>query len=247
MISYLPKILSTSGKLAELIFFPSFCQLCSDLLERPQERVVCHACWEQVRAQRRSYCLCCGRFFQGIGEPHFCSDCLKARPPFSLHRSASKYEEKLKDIILLFKYHHYKVLGEELARFACQVLKEEEGLWKKVDALIPVPLHPKRRRQRGFNQALVIAEEVEKIRGIEVRRGILLKIKNVPAQTSLEAEDREKNVVGAFRVTKEDQIKGKRLLLIDDVYTTGATLRECSRVLKKAGAKEVKAITLAQA
>jgi len=247
LIFSLPEILSTSGKLAELIFFPSFCQLCSDLLESPQERVVCQACWEQVRAQRRSYCLCCGRFFQGAGEPHFCPDCLKARPPFSLHRSASKYEEKVKDIILLFKYHHFKVLGEELARFAYQVLKEEEGLWQKVDALIPVPLHPKRRRQRGFNQALVIAEELEKIRGIKVGRGILLKIKNVPAQTSLEAEDREKNVIGAFRVAQEDQIKGKRLLLIDDVYTTGATIRECSRVLKKAGAKEVKAITLAQA
>jgi ComF family protein len=153
----------------------------------------------------------------------------------------------VKDIILLFKYNHYKVLGEGLARFAYQVLKEEEGLWQKVDALIPVPLHPKRRRKRGFNQALVIAEELEKIRGIEVRRGVLLKIKNVPAQTSLEAEDREKNVIGAFRVAQEDQIKGKRLLLIDDVYTTGATVRECSRVLKKAGAKEVKAITLAQA
>jgi len=247
LIFSLLRIFSTSGKLAELLFFPSFCQLCSCLLESPQERVVCQACWEQVRARRRSYCLCCGRFFQGAGEPHFCPSCLKARPPFSLHRSASKYEEKVKDIILLFKYHHYKVLGEKLARFAYQVLKEEEGLWQKIDAVIPVPLHPKKRRQRGFNQALVIAEELEKIRGIKVGRGILLKIKNVPAQTFLEAEDREKNVIGAFRVAQEDQIKGKRLLLIDDVYTTGATIRECSRVLIKAGAKEVKAITLAQA
>ncbi len=182
-----------------------------------------------------------------MGEPHFCSDCLETRPPFSLHRSASKYEGKVKDIILLFKYHHYKVLGKELARFAYQVLKEEEELWRKVDALIPVPLHPRKRRKRGFNQALVIAEELEKIKGIQVAQGTLLKIKNVPAQTSLDAEDREKNVIGVFRVAQDDQIKGKRLLLIDDVYTTGATVRECSRVLKKAGAKEVKAITLAQA
>ncbi len=247
MIFSLPKLLSNSGKLAELLIFPSFCQLCFSLLESPQEKIVCQACWEQVRAQRRSHCLCCGRFFQGAGEPHFCPDCLKTRPPFSLHRSASKYEEKVKDIILLFKYHQYKVLGEKLARFAYRVLKVEEGLWQKVDAFIPVPLHPKRRRQRGFNQALVIAEELEKIIGIKVGRGILLKIKNVPAQTSLEAEDREKNVIGAFRVAHEDQVKGKRLLLIDDVYTTGATIRECSRVLKRAGAKEVKAITLAQA
>jgi len=126
-------------------------------------------------------------------------------------------------------------------------LKGEEGLWQKIDALVPVPLHPKRRRRRGFNQAQAIAEELEKTKGIKVAKGILVKVKNVPAQTSLEAEDREKNVIGAFRVAKEDQVKRKRLLLIDDVYTTGATIRECSRVLKKAGAKEVKAMTVAQA
>jgi ComF family protein len=138
-------------------------------------------------------------------------------------------------------------LGENLAKFAYQALKEEEGLWQKVDALVPVPIHPKRKRRRGFNQAQAIAEELEKIKGLKVAKGILVKVKNVPAQTSLEAEDREKNVIGAFRVAKEDHVKGKRLLLIDDVYTTGATIRECSRVLKKAGAKEVNAITLAQA
>jgi len=241
------KILSISGKFAELIFFPSFCQLCSALLESPQERAVCQACWDQLKAPRHSFCLCCGRFYQGTGEPHFCSDCLRARPPFSLHRSASKYEGILKDIILIFKYHHFKVLGEELAQFAYQALKEEEVLWQKIDAFIPVPLHPKRRRQRGFNQSQVIAEGLEKIKEIKVFKGILVKAKNVPAQTSLVAEDREKNVIGAFRVSKEDRVKGKRLLLIDDVYTTGATIRECSRVLKKAGAKEVKALTLAQA
>jgi ComF family protein len=138
-------------------------------------------------------------------------------------------------------------LGENLAQFAYQALKEEEGLWQKVDALVPVPLHPKRKKRRGFNQAQAIAEELEKIKGIQVAKGILVKVKNVPAQTSLEAEDREKNVIGAFRVSKKVHAKGKRLLLIDDVYTTGATIRECSRVLKKAGAKEVKAITIAQA
>jgi len=247
LIFSLQKILSTSGKLAELIFFPSFCQLCASLLVSPQERIVCRACWDKVKAQRHPYCLSCGRFFQGTGEPHFCQDCLQSRPPFSLHRSASKYEGGLKDIILLFKYHNFKVLGKELAQFAFLALREEEELWQKIDALLPVPLHPKRRKQRGFNQAQVLAEELEKIKGIQVADGVLVKVKNVPPQTSLEAEDRQKNVSGAFRVKKEDQVKGKRLLLIDDVYTTGATIRECSRVLKKAGAKEVKAFTLAQA
>lgn len=247
MIFSLQKIFSTSGKLGELIFFPSFCQLCSALLRSPQERVVCRACWDQIKVHRHPYCLCCGRFFRGTGEPHFCSDCVKARPPFLLHRSASRYEGKLKDVVLLFKYRQFKVLGEDLAKFAYRALKEEEEFWQKADALIPVPLHPKRRRQRGFNQAQVISEELQKIKGIEVAKGILIKVKNVPPQTSLEAEDRIKNVSGAFQVVKDIQIKGKKLLLIDDVYTTGATIRECSRVLKKAGAQDVMAVTVAQA
>jgi len=238
---------SSWAKFVELVFFPSRCQLCSSFLERPGERVVCRSCLGKLKPHAASYCICCGKFFEGAGDPHLCQDCLHHPPPFSRHRSCAKYRGELKDLILLFKYRHFGILGKDLALFAYEALAKEEDLWWDVDAIIPVPLHPKRKKQRGFNQARVIAKELARIKGIELAEGCLVKIKNIVPQTSLEAEQREKNVRGAFRVKREEGLKGKIVLLVDDVYTTGSTLGECSKVLRKAGVKEVRAITVAQA
>lgn len=235
------------GKICELLFFPSFCQVCRALLEAPGEKVVCQACLEKIKTLRISSCLCCGRFFEGAGESHFCQECLESRPPFALHRSCARYKGELKDIILLFKYRQFKVLGKDLARFAFQSLKREESLWWGVEAIIPVPLHPQRERQRGFNQAEIIARELALLKRIPLEKKSLVKIRNVPPQTSLEQKEREKNVRGAFRVVQPERIKEKTVLLVDDVYTTGSTIQECSRELIKAGVKEVRALTIAQA
>jgi ComF family protein len=116
-----------------------------------------------------------------------------------------------------------------------------------VEVIIPVPLHPKRKRQRGFNQAQLIVKELSRLKRIEIVEECLVKNRNTPPQTLLDEEEREKNVSGAFGIKKEENIKEKVVLLVDDVYTTGATIRECSSVLKEAGVKEVRAITLAQA
>jgi competence protein ComFC len=247
LTSSLSEKISSFTKLAELIFFPSFCELCSALLEFPQERVICYSCWKSIRTSHSSYCLCCGRFFEALEEPHLCQYCLQKRPPFSHHRSCGKYKGKLKDIILLYKYSHFQVLGKELARLVYHALGEEEEIWWNVDAIVPVPLHPKRRKERGFNQAQVIAKELARIKGIELADRLLVKTKNVPPQTSLRVEERAKNVSGAFGVVEGKEIKGRCMLLVDDVYTTGSTIRECSSVLRNAGVKEVKALTVAQA
>lgn len=241
------KKISSYTKLAELIFFPSFCELCSSLLEFPEERLICRSCWEDIRPCYSSYCLCCGSFFEGSVEPHLCINCLERRPPFSYHRSCGKYRGKLKDLILLYKYRRFQILGKDLAHFGYRALGGEEKLWWEVDAIIPIPLHPKREKQRGFNQAQVIAKELARLKGVELMEGRLVKIRNVPPQTFLEVGEREKNVSGAFSVKKGEEIKSKVLLLVDDVYTTGSTIRECSSVLRDAGAKEVRALTIAQA
>ncbi|MCK4431899.1 MAG: ComF family protein, partial [Candidatus Aminicenantes bacterium] len=112
---------------------------------------------------------------------------------------------------------------------------------------VPVPLHPKRKKQRGFNQAFIIAKELAMLKGIKLVEGQLVKLKNILPQTSLKAEDRQKNVKGAFGIKEREKIEGKIILLVDDVYTTGSTIRECSSVLKNAGAKDVRALTLARA
>ena len=235
------------SKLAELLFFPSFCRICSALLEKPGEKVVCNSCLEKIRLCRSPFCLSCGRFFDAQGKPHLCAACIRSRPTFSYHRSFGLYQGVLKDTILLYKYKKYKVLGKLLARLVYQGLKKDDRLWWGVEAIISVPLHPARKKARGFNQSRVLARELGKIVNIDIIEGVLVKPVNVPPQTTLNALERKKNIKGAFKVRDKAKIKDKTILLVDDVFTTGATLQEGSAVLIKAGAKEVRGITVAQA
>ena len=234
-------------KLAEIIFFPSLCELCSRLLELPGERIVCRSCFQGLKPRRTSFCLSCGKFFDDSGEPHFCLQCVKQRPAFSIHRSCGSYSGNLKDIVILFKYRGFRVLGKDLGTFVLHALGNEEALWWGLDGIIPVPLSTDKEKQRGFNQASLLAKELAIKKNIELIEGQLIKVKPTPAQTSLEAIDRRKNLKGAFKVVHGRGVNGKILLLVDDVYTTGSTLQECSLVLMNAGAREVMALTIAQA
>jgi ComF family protein len=239
-----------AGSLArhvELLIFPSFCRLCASPLGRPGEKILCQDCLSRLAPRRGPVCLCCGRFFEGAGEDHFCAKCLEQVPPYTVHRSCGRYGGVLKDIILLFKYGRVSVLSRALARFAEECLGADQRLWQGADFLVPVPLHRKRRRNRGFNQSALLARDLGRIRRMKVLDGCLVKTKNVPPQTSLEGGGREANVRGAYGIKRRSRIEGKTLVLVDDVFTTGATLGECCRELVRAGAREVRALTLAQA
>lgn len=231
----------------EIIFFPSFCRLCSDLLESAHERIVCNSCWESIKPTRSSFCICCGRFFEGGLDLHFCESCLREKPPYSRHRSCGRYGGRLKEVILLCKFHNLPVLAEGLARFALDALAYEVGLWWGLEAVIPVPLHPKRERERGYNHARIIAKHLAGYKNVPLLDKHLVKVKNVPPQMSLDLEDRLKSVKGAFTVNRDEEIKDRVVLLLDDVFTTGSTVKECSRLLIEAGAQEVRALTIAQA
>jgi competence protein ComFC len=172
---------------------------------------------------------------------------MEKTPPFSIHRSCARYRDSLKDAILLMKYRGYRTLGKDLARFASEALKKEELLWQGVDALVPVPLHPRRLRERGFNQAQVLSLEIGRLKGIPVEAGVLRKIRNVPPQTLLQQNERIQNVRGVYEIGRRAHIAGRIYLLVDDVFTTGSTIGECAAVLKKAGAREVRAVSIAQA
>ena len=235
------------AKLVELLVYPSFCRLCVEPLDEPGEKVVCRACLAKLSPFGGPSCPLCGRFHEGEGEDHLCSKCLERAPAFSLHRSCGAYGGTLKDVILLFKYRKYAPLSRPLAGFAERCLASDPKLWAGADFLIPVPLHPARKRERGFNQSRLLARDLGRLRGMRVLEGCLVKAKNVPPQAGLRAAEREENVKKAYAVRRRQKVRGKTLILIDDVTTTGATLRECARVLLKAGAKEVRAITLAQA
>jgi ComF family protein len=234
-------------KLADLLVYPSFCELCRSFLEKPGEKVICRECLGQLRPNLAAHCEVCGRFFEGAGGSHLCGVCLRRKPPFSRHRSFTKYDGKAREVVLLFKYRGNEILGKRLAGLIAAALGGEDDLWDGVDAVIPVPLHPEKLRKRGYNQAAVLARQLAGFKGIPFVGNRLIKTRNNPAQTSLDAADREANVRGAYLVRRAESVTGRTVLLVDDVFTTGATIAECSRTLVRAGAREVRAVTFAQA
>ena len=150
----------------------------------------------------------------------------------------------MRQAILLFKYGGRPSLGRHLGRL---MVEAADRLFNpsEFDLLIPVPLHPKREQARGFNQAALLAKALGRGCGLAVGRGLLRRIRATEAQSGGRRE-REVNVKGAFRVARPDQVENRRLLLIDDVFTTGATVSECARALMAAGAAEVGVYTLAR-
>ncbi len=128
-----------------------------------------------------------------------------------------------------------------------QEVLEREGLLENVDLIIPVPLHRKREKSRGYNQAALLSSALSELTGVPWLSEALVRTRNTPPQVSLQAAERITNLKGAFKVKKAEKVAGRVVLLVDDVFTTGSTLRECAGELSKAGAREVRAATLARA
>lgn len=233
-------------KLIELLLFPSFCRLCHRLLDQVGERIICQSCWQQIRPLTPPYCSRCGRYFEIELGQKLCADCQQEKWSFSLHRSATRYEGRIKEIIVLFKYGRIKLLGKDIARLALSFLTENE-FWDGLDLIIPVPLSSRRKRERGFNQAEILAKHISFAKGIPLASQAMVKVKENLPQACLEGRARRDNVKGVYKVERESLIRGRVILLVDDVFTTGSTIEECSLTLKKAGALEVRALTMAQA
>lgn len=222
--------------------------MCGRLLEDAGERLVCRTCLGGLKGERRGVCPRCGLFLQAAGPAaDLCVSCVRNPPPFIRHRSAGIYAGLLKQVILVFKYRGGEVLGRDLARFAWEALREDIDLWRGVEGVIPVPLHRRRRRERGFNQAAVLARHLAARAGAPFLGGLLAREKDIPPQAGLDSARRRRNVSGAFKVRRPGELLGRRCLLVDDVYTTGSTVAECCRVLLRAGAGDVRVLTLARA
>jgi len=235
------------GATIELALFPSRCKVCRAWLESPGSKAVCGACLSALTPAADPFCPCCGAFFDGAGEPHYCGSCLDAPPPFLRHRSFGRYRGALRDVILLYKFRGYAVLGRVLAEKSFSALDRDEGLWWGEPILVPVPLHPKREKERGFNQSALLARELARRSGLGIEGKVLVRTRNAPPQSTLEAAARARNVRGVFAVKRPERVRGRAVILVDDVYTTGATLKECAGTLLRAGAAEVRGITLARA
>lgn len=170
-------------------------------------------------------------------EQEFCGDCEKHRHFFLEGRAAFPYTGKIQRSLLQFKLHNRRTYGAFFAGAMAAKFQDYEKIWK-IDLICPIPLHPKKRRFRGYNQAELLAVPIGSAFGIPVIPGLLKKKTETSEQKELDRKNRQKNLKKAFQIGQYD-VKLKRILLVDDVYTTGSTIDAAAAVLKEAGAAEV--------
>ncbi len=218
------------------LLFPPLCHCCRAFIPEPGEVRLCPSCREGALPIEGPLCSCCGRpFATPGGMDHLCGDCTLSPPPFVAARSALRYEKSTRELIHSFKYGYKVMLRRPLGLLAAPHLDHFVAGFG-ADLILPVPLHVKRLRQRGFNQALLVAEIFSRRWGIPLSRTDLRRTRWTEPQVTLSAAERAENVRGAFSLAKPAELAGKRVLLVDDVYTTGSTVKECSRVLREGGA-----------
>jgi ComF family protein len=229
--------------------YPRHCCHCEKQIRNARGLILCGECFEDLRARRilGSTCQLCGLPLAGeAAAGTLCMECAAHGRHFDLARAFFPYASPAASVILHFKFHGDFFLGP---RFLGGLLKLG---WLPADIsppdlVVPVPLHPRRQRERGYDQALLLAQTAARHLGRRLLRGVLVRTRYTSQQSLLPPGGRRDNVHGAFAVTRPDRVGGRSLLLVDDVMTTGATADECARALKKAGAAQVQALSLARA
>lgn len=220
------------------VFLPC-CACCREVLVKKEEMCLCQACQGKIVPYTDPTCLKCGKALP-LGQ-EICGECLVHNPPFRRHVSFSRYEGVMKEIILLYKFGQLRPLGKILS--GCLVERFRASIDGSFRWIVPVPAD--RGRKREFDPMKDLARNLSRELGIDLLKNNLVKVKKTLPQVKLTQARRLKNLDGAFRLKRPVQVKNTRVLLVDDVYTTGTTIKQCSRQLKKAGA-EVVAITLAR-
>lgn len=192
------------------------------------------------------FCDRCGReVLTELPEAHpVCGSCLSTEPPYRKARYAVRYEGELRRALIAFKYYNALHIGNLLAQVLVQAY-ETHFQDREIDCIVPVPLHVTRLYSRGYNQSVILGERLGAAIGLPLDRTSLTKDEDRPPQVGLTRTQRIQNVRGSFKVTRPHAIRGRRILLLDDVATTGATVTEAARTVTRAGADEVNVLVLA--
>ena len=234
------------------LIYPPRCHICQNFLWKNRANIeqeelhFCKPCLDAFPEITSPFCPVCRRPFESLTEEdHICENCLRKRPFYDGIGAPYLYEGGIMRAIHQFKYgrkiYFAGSLSILMATFARRWLDKEENF-----LIMPVPLHPKRLRERGFNQSLILARHVASRNGLELDYLSLRRIRHTQPQTDLNREERRKNIRKAFEVIGQTPLKGRTVVLVDDVATTGNTLNECARVLKRAGCDKVYGLVLAR-
>ena len=220
------------------LIFPVSCPCCGNEPEPDGPEYICGSCWQEIEWVNSKGCLNCGRPLEASGT---CGSCEEASSCLDSFHIACYYSGNIRSIIINFKYNGKRYLGKTIGDILSECWKETEpGFF---DAVVPVPLHPSRLRQRGYNQSLLAAKRLSLFCGIPVRTELLTRSRDTSPQVSLGKEERDDNMKRAF--TASSMVREKKILIVDDVATTGATVRSCALALKMGGAAFVGALAAA--
>jgi ComF family protein len=227
------------------LLFPARCQVCGEL----GDDLICKTCREGFEFIARPFCVYCGVPLEPGGErPSQCGQCRQGRE-FTGARAVGLHVGSLREAILRYKFDGRRRLAGPLAELLAEVYEAERegGLPLSVArALVPVPLYPARRAWRGFDQAELLCRHLSEMTGLDSWPDVLARVRDTRPQVELSGRERRENVQGAFEARKTYRLEDKSLILVDDVFTTGATLSECARVLRKAGAAALYALTVSR-
>lgn len=222
------------------IFFPPICLLCDK--RALANSYFCLQC-QDLKKNPPPLCQKCGRHLETPTKSGFCSECYRKKYFFDKVFAPFVYKKPLADILALFKYHRYSYLGEFLADKFINSLKKSGFHYKDYDFLTFVPMHHLKRREREYNQSCLLAESIAKGLSLKLQRVLRAKF-YLPSQTTRKKAAREEEIKGNFEV--KENLKEQKIILFDDVLTTGSTASECARALKEKGAKEVVVWALAR-
>lgn len=222
------------------LIYPSNCINCNTSLKF-YENYVCDLCLNKIEFIEKS-CIICGKPLNASEIK--CGECLVDLPIFKKAISIANYNGIIKNIIIAFKYKKREGISKIIEKIIFQYLEKNYFFNKNIDLIIPVPLHKSRLKQRGFNQSEILAKIIKKKYSFKIEKS-LIRIKKTRPQVELNIKERKDNIKNAFILKIPEKIKDKNILLIDDVYTTGSTIKECSKVLQKAKAKTIYVLTFA--
>jgi len=234
-------------QLLQALFFPQACVLCHNWVLNPDWSPLCRSCFLSLEPLEQRRCYCCGIPLPGnvLAIHGTCSQCRTLGKPFDFARAYGSYRGELRSLIIKFKFGNHQRLSHPLAALL-QHCYENSGLDLEPDWIVPVPPHVRRRRERGFDQTLILSRALSRRLKIPVFKG-LYRVKPTVPQSGLNLQERRKNLGHAFRLSQADRLADQTLVLIDDVMTTGTTISEiCSLIRLETRIRTILVLTVAR-